>query len=127
MNSFNINSDLTPRKLKENKSDDNEICHIRFCYCHDRYPLEKLSPKDLKALITFLKKIEVMTWTLIKIDNGLNYETPSHFIDPMPDVFPNDATAISMRVSKKFRIIEWRESKYLNIMWFDKNHKSYTG
>lgn len=120
-------SDLYPKKLNKKTTDDDKICHIKFCYCHNKYPLEKLCSKDLKTLISFFQKIEVMTWTAIKIDTGLNYETPTHFNDPMPSLFPVDATAISMRVNKKFRIIGWRESQYLNIMWFDKNHVSYPG
>lgn len=124
---FYVSNDLYPGKLKDKKTDDDKVCHIKFCFCHNKYPLEKLGAKELKSLISFFKKIEVMTWTAIKIDNGLNYETPTYFKDSMPDSFPIDATAISMRVSKKFRIIGWREAHYLNIMWFDKNHSSYPG
>ena len=126
-NSFNFQFDINPKKLIQKITDDDAICHIKFSYCHDKYPLEKLSFKDLKALLLFFKKIEVMSWTDIKIDNGLNYETPKYFKAQMPSLFPVDATAISMRVSKKFRIIGWREGEYLNIMWFDRNHESYPG
>lgn len=116
-----------PKKLNTDKTDDDEICIMVFANCHNKYPLEKLSSKDLKAFIDFCKKIEKMTWKEIKIDQGLNYETPSYFEVEMPSLFPADATPISLRVTKKFRIIGWRETKYLNIMWFDKNHNSYKG
>ena len=68
-----------------------------------------------------------MTWKEIKVDEGLNYETPKHFNVDMPDFFPKDATPVSLRASKKFRVIGWREVAYLNLMWFDKNHVSYPG
>ena len=126
-NSFFDTSKLAPHKLVNQLTDDDKVCMLRFGRCHDNYPLEKLGAKELKALLSFLKKIEVMTWKEIKIDSALNYETPSHFNVSMPDFFPKDATPISMRVSKKFRIIGWREGQYLNIMWFDKNHNSYNG
>jgi len=118
---------LIPSKLNTEKSDDDHICVLRFAYCHSKYPLEKLSGKDLKSLINFFQKIEVMTWKEIKIDEGFNYETPKYFNVNMPDFFPKDATPVSFRVTQKFRIIGWRESYYLNIMWFDKNHQSYPG
>ena len=116
-----------PNKLNTNKTDDDEICIIKFANCHNKYPLEKLNSKELKSFIDFCKKIEKMTWKEIKIDEGLNYETPKYFKVSMPDLFPKDATAVSFRVTKKFRIIGWREKQYLNLMWFDKNHESYPG
>ena len=119
--------DNNPYLLNTNKTDDDEICVLVFANCHSKYPLEKLNAKDLKAFIDFCKKIEKMTWKQIKIDEGLNYETPKHFNVDMPASFPKDATAVSLRASKKFRIIGWREAKYLNLMWFDKNHNSYPG
>lgn len=120
-------ANLNPNRLNTEKSDEDSICILRFAYCHNKYPLEKLSGKDLKALMNFFKKIEVMTWKEIKIDDGLNYEIPKHFNVSMPDFFPKDATPVSFRVTQKFRIIGWRESYYLNILWFDKNHLSYSG
>lgn len=68
-----------------------------------------------------------MSWKEIKVDQGLNYETPKHFNVSIPDIFPRDATLVSFRASQKFRIIGWRESDNLNLMWFDKNHASYPG
>lgn len=123
----NYCDNLNPKKLNVNKTDDDNLCILRFAYCHNKYPLEKLSAKELKAFINFCKKVEVMTWKEIKIDEGLNYETPKHFNVSMPDFFPKDATPVSLRASQKFRIIGWRETVYLNIMWFDKNHLSYPG
>lgn len=120
-------TNLTPSKLNTKETDDDKVCILRFAYCHSKYPLEKLSSKDLKAFINFCKKIEVMKWKEIKIDEGLNYETPKYFNVNMPDFFPKDATAVSLRATQKFRIIGWREVEYLNIMWFDKNHNSYPG
>ena len=108
-------------------TDDDLICRLIFANCHDKYPLEKLASKDLKAFIEFCKKIEKMSWKDIKIDEGLNYETPKHFNVAMPDLFSKDATAVSFRASRKFRIIGWRERDCLNLMWFDKNHQSYPG
>lgn len=123
-----INNDvLNPSKLNSKKTNDDKICILRFKFCHDKYPLDKLSSNDLKAFINFCKKIEIMSWKEIKIDEGFNYETPKKFNHGMPNFFPTDATAVSFRASKKFRIIGWRESEYLNLMWFDKNHKSYPG
>ena len=119
--------DLYPKELNTNKTDDDKICILVFANCHNKYPLDKLGSKELKVLLTFFKKIEKMTWKDIKIDEGLNYETPKFFNVKMPDLFPKDATAISLRASKKFRIIGFREENYLNLMWFDKNHESYPG
>ena len=127
LKNFINQQDLNPNKLNTNKTDDDEICMLVFANCHSKYPLEKLNSKDLKAFIEFCKKVERMTWKEIKLDEGLNYETPKHFNVNMPDFFPKDATAVSLRASKKFRIIGWRETKYLNLMWFDKNHESYPG
>ena len=127
INNFINQKNLYPNKLNTNKTDDDKICMLLFANCHNKYPLEKLSSKNLKEFINFCKKIEKMTWKEIKIDMGLNYETPKHFKVNMPDLFPKDATAISLRASNKFRIIGWRESNYLNLMWFDKNHESYSG
>lgn len=125
---YNLNQSIPNyNKLNNLDNDDKKVCILRFAYCHNKYPLEKLSSKDLKSFINFCKKVEVMTWKDIKIDEGLNYETPKHFNVEMPDFFPKDAIPISMRVTQKFRIIGWRETKYLNLMWFDKNHSSYPG
>ncbi|CDE49367.1 putative uncharacterized protein [Firmicutes bacterium CAG:460] len=121
----NINSNF--KNLNSSKTMDDEICKIKFAYCHDKFPLEKLGPKELKTFINFCKKIEIMSWKEIKVDQGLNYETPKHFNVSIPDIFPCDATLVSFRASQKFRIIGWRESDNLNLMWFDKNHASYPG
>ena len=126
-NSYMLGSYPNPRRLNSEQTDDDKICQLRFAYCHSRYPLEKLSSKELKAFIKFCQKIEVMTWKEIKIDEGLNYETPKHFNVQMPDLMPKDATPVSLRATQKFRIVGWRETYYLNIMWFDKNHSSYPG
>ncbi len=126
MKQFN-QKDLIPTRLNSGKTDDDKVCLLRFAHCHNKYPLEKLGPKELKAFVTFCQKIEVKTWKEIKIDEGLNYETPRYFNVSMPDFFPKDATPVSLRVTQKFRIIGWREAEYLNLMWFDKNHNAYPG
>src|SRR5574344_1342621 len=95
--------------LKTSKTDDDDSCYLKFEYCHSKYPLEKLNNQELKAFIEFAKKIEKMTWRDIKLsDNGFNYETPRYFTDSIPDNIPKDATPVSLRVTKKFRIIGWR-------------------
>ena len=113
------------KNLNLSKTRDDEICKIKFAYCQDKFPLEKLGPKELKAFINFCKKIEIISWKDIKIDQGLNYETPRYFNVSIPDIFPKDATLVSFRANQKFRIIRWRESDNLNLLWFDKNHLSY--
>ena len=88
LNNFINDVGYNPYQLNTNKTDDDEICVLVFANCHNKYPLEKLSSKDLKSFIDFCKKIEKMTWKEIKIDEGFNYETPKHFNVNMPDLFP---------------------------------------
>lgn len=125
-NRFNTN-DLNPNKLNSNKTDDDCICHLKFEFCHNKYPIEKLSSKDLKSMLSYFQKVENMTWKEIKVDHSLNYEVPKKFNHDMSNYVPQDATASSMRATGKFRIIGWRQANYYNILWFDKNHESYNG
>lgn len=105
-----------------NVSDDDKNAILRFSYCHNKFPLEKLGKKELKNFIDFAKKIEKLSWKEIKIDDGLRYEVLKSY--SLPDNVPRDSMATSMRVGKKFRLIGWRQKEYFYIVWFDNNHKS---
>ena len=51
---------------------------------------------------------------------NVKYEVLKKF--DLPISFSKDIIVVSMRVSKKFRIIGFREKEFFYIVWFDKNH-----
>ena len=106
-------------------NDDNKECILKFSSCDDKYPLYLLKKEELKAFVTFAKKVESMTWSNIKIHSGLKYEQLSNL--EKPDNLGKDITLSSMRVTQKFRIIGYRQSNYFYIVWFDRNHNAYKG
>lgn len=111
-------------KLKEESTDDDKQCRLRFIDCHKKHPLEDLQKKELKSFINFAKKIESQTWKQIKFeDKGLNYETIS------TKTLPTNSNGIinmeSLRVDGKFRIEGYRDDEYFYIVWFDRNHEEY--
>ena len=115
---FNQNKSFS-YKLNSN-SYDNENCILKFSNCDKKFPLWNLNKTELKAFISFAKKIENLSWKEIKFYDGFNYE-------PLPNLTPpsnleKDITLHSMRISQKFRIIGYRLESFFYIVWFDKNH-----
>lgn len=126
MNNSFVKPQIPDKLTNENKNYDDYICLIKFEYCDRKFPLEKLSNKQLKSLMTFLKKIEKCTWKHIKNeDKSLKYEIIDNPNQNIPKNVPMDARIISLRVSEKFRVIGFRSKENLYIIWFDKNHEVY--
>ena len=119
-NNYDFFRNKTPNyQLNDNSSDD-KPCTLKFSMCDDKYPMYKLKQDELKEFIKFAKKVENMEWKNIKKDKGLRYETLKG-IDK-PDNISKDITIRSMRLSKKFRILGYRQDEYFYIIWFDNNH-----
>ena len=108
-------------KLKQ--SNDDKYCTLKFSSCDDKFPLYVLTKEELKAFIAFAKKIENLTWKDIKTYRGLKFEEIENLVKP--DNISKDITLCSLRVSKKFRIVGYRQDEYFYIVWFDAQHKSY--
>lgn len=108
-------------KLKKN-SNDNKKCLLKFSDCDKKYPLYKLSSDEIKAFINYAKLIESLEWEKIIVHSGLNYELLEHLIPPSN--ISKDKKLYSMRMSKKSRIIGYRQDEFFNIVWFDKNHET---
>lgn len=104
------------------KGNDDKYCLLKFSKCDRKYPLQKLSSEDLKAFVKFAQKVENMSWESIKVHTGLNFEQLNNM--GVPKNIPKDASICSMRLSKKSRIIGYREEEFFNIIWFDNNHKT---
>lgn len=105
---------------KDNTED--EKCILLFSKCDDKFPLCDLNKQELKAFIAFAKKIESLPWRSIKTLDGFNYENLPSL--KKPDNLGEDVILSSLRVSKKFRIIGFREKQFFYIVWFDRNHKT---
>lgn len=102
-------------------TDDDKQCRLRFVDCHKKYPLEDLSKQELKSFIEFAKKAENKTWKDIKFnDNSFNYETIKNL--KLPANSNGIIEAETLRVTKKFRLVGYRDNEYFYIVWFDKNH-----
>ncbi len=109
-------------KLNQKEStDDDKQCRLRFVDCHKKYPLEDLSKQELKKFIEFAKKAENKTWKDIKFnDNSFNYETIKNL--ELPTNSNGIICAETLRVTRKFRLVGYRDNEYFYIIWFDKNH-----
>ena len=105
-------------KLKQ--SEDDKYCTLKFSKCDDKFPLWKLSTYELKEFIDYAKKIESLTWKEIKNHRGLRYEVLKNY--ETPKSISKDVVIRSMRVSKVFRIIGFREDEHFYVIWFDSNH-----
>lgn len=106
--------------LKTENNDEKE-CALKFLRCDDKHPLHILNQEELKSFVKFAKKVESMPWRNIKTYSGLNYEELPHI--SKPSNIARDITLHSMRVTKKFRLIGYREEQFFYIVWFDKNHE----
>lgn len=107
---------------KKEVTDDDKQCRLRFVDCHKKYPLEDLSKQELKGFIDFAKKVENKTWKDIKFnDNSFNYETIKNL--KLPANSNGIIAAETLRVTKKFRLVGYRDNEYFYIVWFDKTHK----
>ncbi len=78
--------------------------------CHDKYPMYILDSNDIKDFITFAKKVENEEWKDIKKDKGLRYEALENL--KKPSNISKDITLYSMRLSKKSRIIGYRQDEF---------------
>lgn len=120
---LNTYQNKDPYQLRKTTTDDDKQCRLRFIDCHKSYPLQNLNKKELKEFISFAKKIETLTWKSIKFeDNGLHYKTLTG--KSLPPNTNDHIRSESMRVSKKFRIIGYRDDEYFYIVWFDNNHNT---
>lgn len=103
-----------------NQGSDNKTCVLKFSMCDDKYPIYKLESSDLKEFIKLAKILENTQWKNIKNVKGINYEVLHNF--KRPNNISNDITIRSMRLSKKARLIGYRDEEYFYIIWFDNNH-----
>lgn len=109
-------------KLKRN-SDEDETCILKFSSCDDnKYQMYNLNIRELKEFIKFAKKVENMQWKDIRRDRGLNYESLKGLKNPL--YLSEDVVLHSMRLSKKFRIIGYKDKNMFYIIWFDNNHET---
>lgn len=108
-------------KKQEEKADD-KFCTLKFSMCDNKYPMHELSSSEIKEFIAFAKKVETIQWKNIKNVRGLNYEVLHNFL--APSNISKDVTIRSMRLSKKFRIIGYRDGEYFYIIWFDNKHET---
>ena len=65
-------------------------------------------------------------------DELLQERTKSRNVDyqdakNMKDSIEKDITLSSIRISKSFRLIGYRNEQYFYIVWFDRNHETYSG
>ncbi|MCM1053750.1 MAG: hypothetical protein NC483_07245 [Ruminococcus sp.] len=120
--SNNFNSYKTNAYELKTSTDDDKCCTLKFSKCDDKYPMYKLKKEDLKEFVNFAKKVENLSWKIIKVHPSLNYETLANM--KKPDNISKDVTLTSMRMSKKSRIIGYRQQEYFYIVWFDVNHKT---
>lgn len=111
-----------PQYKLSKEGTDNKQCLLKFSMCHDKYPMENLNNHEIKSFIAYAKKVENMEWKDIKSDRGLRYEALSTLAKP--DTISKDITLYSMRLSKKFRIIGYRQEEYFYIVWFDNKHET---
>lgn len=102
--------------------DDDKKCILKFSKCDNKYPLSKLSSEDLKEFVKTAKLLESLSWSDIKFHRSLNYEA----LDTLkpPNNISNDIILHSMRMSKKSRLIGYREKEFFNIVWFDNRHQT---
>lgn len=111
----NINS-------KHEESTDEKFCTLKFSMCDDKYPMYELNNNEIKEFVSFAKKVEAVQWKNLKHINGLKYEVLHNF--KTPDNISKDVTIRSMRLSKKFRIIGYRDGEYFYMIWFDNKHET---
>jgi len=106
---------------KENAND--KCCCLKFSQCDDnRYQLSELNKQELDSFIDYAKKVEKLSWQSIYQSKGLNYEK----IDNLgkPDYLDDCISLYSMRASRRFRILGYRNHEFFYIVWFDNNHET---
>ena len=115
--------DFNYKLNRENNDDKNGI--LKFSNCDDKYPLHELQKDELKAFVSFAKSFEGMPWRIIKTYKGFKFENIPEI--SKPDNIEKDITLSSLRISQSFRLIGYRNEEYFYIVWFDRNHESYSG
>lgn len=123
MNKFNKNIGFT-YNLNHSTSDEKKGV-LKFSKCDDKFPMHKMGKEHLKDFIKFAKQFESLPWRTIKTYNGYNYEAIPEL--NLPDNIENGIVLHSIRLSKKFRLIGYRQEESFYIVWFDINHESYVG
>lgn len=110
-------------KLSENISNNDEkTCNLKFSNCDDnKCQLWDLTKDELKAFVSFAKKIESTIWSDIQRSKGFQYENVNSL--KKPDFISEDVVLKSLRVNQTFRIYGYRSGTDFFIIWFDPNHQ----
>ena len=117
-----LNSYIPSENYKLKTSSDDDLCVLKFSKCDDKFPLWDLNKNELKEFINYAKLVEKLPWKQIRSYKGLKYEMLKNY--KKPSSISKDITIHSMRASKTFRIIGFKENNYFYIIWFDKNHNT---
>lgn len=113
---------LASLTLQKNESTNTKQCRLRFSMCDSKHPMWDLDSEEIKEFIKFAKKVEQLEWKDIRKDKGLRYETLNNYKGP--ESISKDVSICSMRLSRKSRIIGYRQEEYFYIIWFDNNHET---
>ena len=77
-----------------------------------------LTKKDQNAVLKSLKKISKMTWCQIYQDSGLNWEKI------ISKTGPHGGTIYSIRLSRGFRAVVFREENWMRFLTLHPDHDS---
>lgn len=96
-----------------NATIDFDLNHPEFQ--NDLLALEK---EDGSRFLAVLKKLSRMSWQQVYRDKGLNWEYISSYAGP------NGQRLYSIRITKKFRAVVFREENYLTFLSLHPDHDS---
>ena len=77
-----------------------------------------LEAADLRQVAASLRRIRGMNWNTVYMHGGLNCEAVDHVATP------NGAKAYSLRLSRKFRALAYRDGDFLRFLSLHPDHDS---
>ncbi|EOP46686.1 MAG6450 family protein [Bacillus cereus] len=108
-----------------NQSTIHEYPTISFQHlCDKNGQLHELTKRDLKHLSNFLRRVSVMTWSQIRLSDGI--KTKKIPITSLRYTLPNSVSEeeeiLEMRVSQEHRLWGFQNQSTFYVIWFDPNH-----
>jgi hypothetical protein len=103
----------------------NQFPTISFIHlCNRKGQLQDLKKQDLKHLSNFLRRISCMTWSQIRISDGIKMKKipRTSLRYSLPDSISEDEEIFEMRVSQEHRVWGFPNGGTFYVIWFDPAH-----
>ncbi|MBY0597675.1 MAG6450 family protein [Bacillus bingmayongensis] len=92
--------------------------------CERNGQLDELNKKDLKQLSNFLRRVSGMTWSQIRLSDGIKTKKipVSSLRYALPNSVSEEEEILEMRVSQEHRIWGFQNQSTFYVIWFDPKH-----